>query len=181
MSGIPLSAPTKPLALVGMMGAGKSSVAERISEQTGCLWVDLDHLIERQEGLPISQLFALQGEHAFRDREALALHDLLKKLPVPAVLSTGGGTVGRAASRQMLRRACRVVWLDGPAQLLYDRAASTERPLTQAGFSAFEDLYRQRQASYERAAHWRLSVEGRSADEIAEAIVRWWWPQREEG
>jgi shikimate kinase len=159
--------------LVGMPGAGKSVVGEELAGRLGVPFVDLDVEIEREQGRPVAEIFADQGEAAFRALEAAALtkastHD-------PAVVACGGGVVLEPANRIALRNTGIAVYLDVPLEQLRERVRpAAERPLIREEgdlerlLAAREPLYR------EFAAH---VVDGRGTPgEVAEAIVeelRW--------
>src|SRR5262245_9448578 len=105
-----------PIALVGLSGAGKSSIGRLLAGQLGWPLRDTDALIVHSAGCEIAQIFAAEGEAHFRDREAAALRQALDGPPV--VVATGGGIVLRAENRALLRERAFVVWLDAPTAAL---------------------------------------------------------------
>src|SRR4051812_39818100 len=107
------------IALVGLSGAGKSSVGRRLAERLGWPLLDTDALIERSAGRPIPQIFAEDGEPAFRELEAAALCEALAQ--PPAVVATGAGIVLREENRALLGSNARVVWLDARTATLVAR------------------------------------------------------------
>ncbi len=118
--------------LVGMPGAGKTVVGRELAGTLGVPFIDLDAEIERDEGKPVSQIFADEGEAAFRAMEASALveagtHD-------PAVVSCGGGVVLEPANRISLRNTGTVVYLDVPLDCCASGCGpAAERPLIRRG------------------------------------------------
>jgi shikimate kinase len=122
--------PSAPVvALVGMMGSGKTSVAFHIGRRVGWRPVDLDDVISTTAGRSVPEIFASEGESAFREREVAALAAVLAE-PGPMVLATGGGCVTTAAARAALRDHATVVWLDTPTSVLLKRVgAGDDRPL----------------------------------------------------
>src|SRR5690349_9779443 len=94
--------------LLGMMGAGKSAVGRALAELSGREFVDTDLLLQQRLGRPISQLFAVYGEDAFRDHETSILRSLE---PLPVVLATGGGIVVREENWSELRRLGTTIYL----------------------------------------------------------------------
>lgn len=113
-----------------MAGAGKSAVSRRVAQRLRWPHLDLDALIVTTSGLEIPQIFAEQGESAFRDLEAACLADALAR-PCQVVIATGGGVVEREENRERLAALATVVWLDAPEEVLVQRLASSSvrRPL----------------------------------------------------
>jgi shikimate kinase len=159
--------------LVGMPGAGKSVVGQELAGRLGVPFIDLDAEIERVTGASVSDIFARDGEAAFRAREAAALVDA--GTHDPSVVACGGGVVLEPANRITLRNTGVAVFLDVPLDELQARVRpAADRPLVRAEgdlerlLVAREPLYR------EFAAH---VVDGTGAPgEVADAIVeelRW--------
>jgi len=120
------SAPT--LVLVGMMGAGKSTVGKRLAARLGRPFADTDRVLEERLGVSIPTIFELEGEAGFRDREAAVLADLLERKG--AVLATGGGIVLREDNRRQLAERAWVIYLRASAEDLWVRTRrDTMRPL----------------------------------------------------
>lgn len=117
------------IALVGLSGAGKSTVGVALAERLGWPLVDTDALIAADAGCSIAEIFAAEGEAAFREREAAALAAALAG--PPCILATGGGIVLRAENREQLRSQAVVVWLDAPDSTILARLAAhaERRPL----------------------------------------------------
>ena len=145
--------------LVGFMAAGKSKVGRALAERLAWPLVDLDELIEVEEGLTIAQIFAQQGEEGFRDLE---YRHLLGTTGLdPGVIATGGGTFTFERNRQVIADAGRSVWLDVPFDVLDQRmspAGRARRPLFQDREKA-RTLFTARRPSYALADH-RIRVFG---------------------
>src|SRR3954469_21824342 len=94
--------------LIGYRGSGKSTVAAALAKQLGWPWMDADAELERRAGKTIKQIFAEQGELAFRDLESAVLADLVK--PGRQIIALGGGVVLRDANRRLLAGRGKVVW-----------------------------------------------------------------------
>ncbi len=162
----------RALALLGFMGAGKSTVAALIASCTGAPWRDLDAMIEERCGMTIAQLFDRDGETAFRDLEAKLLPEALTP---GAVVALGGGTPLSDENWALIRERALTVWLDAPLPLLLSRAAShrDDRPLLrdrdEAGLQAFLDA---RVPRYREADH-RLDG-SRPPEAVAEEVCRLW-------
>ena len=134
------------LALIGFMGAGKSTVGTAVAERLGRPFRDIDREVEARAGLPITRIFDERGEAAFRALEAeLTLAALASA--EPAVLSLGGGAVGTAEIRQALRGHALTVLLEVSVEDAWKRSQSGNRPLARDR-ARFEQLYEERQGLY---------------------------------
>lgn len=168
------------LVLIGYRGTGKSTVAHELAQRLGWPAVDLDDEIERAAGKSIADIFADDGEEPFRDFESAALACSLERRPL--VLATGGGVVGRAANRQLLRAAAsaggRVVWLRATPQtiaqrLAADMATQSRRPnLTSAGgLGEIVSLLARRTPWYQECADLVVDTECKLPAAVAAEIV----------
>jgi shikimate kinase len=139
--------------LVGLMGAGKTTVGRLVASRLGLPFVDLDARIAADAGCPIPDLFAAEGEPAFREREAAALVAVIAEAGEHGcVLATGGGAPIRDDNWQRLRAFGLTVWLDLPPAAAR-AAAGGGRPLL-VGVDPVErmcDLHRRRAARYAEA------------------------------
>lgn len=167
-------APSGHLVLVGLMGTGKTTVGRRLAERLGRAFHDSDELIEARTGRTVRQIFADDGEPAFRALETEVLRDALTD-PVPAVIAGAGGVVLQEANRAALRElAGRVVWLRADPALLVERVRSgAHRPLLDddpAGTLA--RMHESREALYREVADAVITVDHRSIDEVVEAVLR---------
>lgn len=162
------------IVLVGLMGSGKSSVGRILAETLDRPFIDTDQAVEHEAGVSVAELFAREGEAAFRDREAAAVADAAGR--PGQVIATGGGAVLRPENRAALRRCGLVFWLDAPPEELLRRAVGQgveQRPLL-AGPDPLErlrSLARNRAEAYAAAAHYRLDTAGRGARAVAEEIL----------
>lgn len=163
-----------PVALVGLMGAGKSAVARLLGARLGAAVAHLDARVEAAAGMPVAALFDRDGEAAFRARESEALADALAE--GARVIDCGGGTVADEANRRLLRTRCRTVWLEVSPETAAARVApeAGARPLL-GGTDAparLAELLRRRRAWYEEVAWRRVPTDGRTPAEVAEAVLR---------
>ena len=127
----PLSLP-RTVALVGLMGAGKSAIGKRLALRLGLPFVDADDEIERAAGCTISEFFERFGEAEFRNGERRVIQRLLEG--TPHVLSTGGGSYMDAETRALMQVHAITVWLRADIEVLYDRVRKrTHRPLLHQG------------------------------------------------
>ncbi len=118
----------RTVALVGMMGSGKSSVGRRLAARLGVPFKDADSEIERAAGCPIPEIFDRFGEGAFRDGERKVIARLLGE--PPHVLATGGGAFVDASTRERLKESAVTVWIKAPVEVLLARVKRRDnRPL----------------------------------------------------
>jgi shikimate kinase len=121
----------RPIVLVGLMGAGKTSVGRRLAEKLGVPFVDADHEIEAAAGKPIKEIFADHGEAYFREGERRVIQRLIGN--GAQVLATGGGAYMNEETRQRIQEHGISVWLRAPLPLLMKRVAKRQdRPLLHA-------------------------------------------------
>jgi len=159
------------VALVGMMGSGKSTVGFWLAQSERLRFVDLDAAIEAQQGCPISEIFEARGEERFRDLEQAVLADCLES-PDPLVISCGGGVVLRAENRSRLRNRAWVCWLRATVATLARRVkAGDGRPLL--GSDPAADLLAvsaARARLYAQTAHETVDVDALAPEQVAERI-----------
>jgi len=129
----PLSLP-RTVALVGLMGAGKSAIGKRLAVRLGLPFVDADSEIERAAGCSIAEFFERHGEAAFRAGERRVIARLLDN--PTHILSTGGGAYIDPETRALMRSKALTVWLRAELDVLFDRVKKrNHRPLLQQGDS----------------------------------------------
>ncbi len=122
--------PTKCLVIVGMPGAGKSTIGRRLAARLGLAFIDADHEIEKAAGMSIPEIFAQLGEPSFREGERRVIARLLEG--TPCVLATGGGAFMDASTRDKVKEHGISIWLDVSIDTLAERTArNTNRPLIQ--------------------------------------------------
>jgi shikimate kinase len=159
------------IALIGLMGAGKSTIGHRLAKRLGLPFVDADREIERAAGLAVSAIFARDGEAAFRDAERRVIARLVAG---PArVVATGGGAFIDPATRALLLDRCRVVWLDATPETLAARVARRGgRPLLEGKdpLAVLTALAAARNPVYAEA-HLRVESGGEDHDLIVARIA----------
>lgn len=163
---------TERLALIGMMGAGKSVVGRLVAARLGWPWIDSDEEVQRSTGCTVAQLFGERGEAAFRTEEARVLADVLGR-DGPLVISVAGGAVLRPDNRRMLRRGALVVWLRADLNTLGRRVARGDhRPLLAGDPAArLAALYVARGPHYEALADVVVDVDALAPAEVADRVV----------
>lgn len=118
----------KPLVLVGMMGAGKTTVGRRLATRLGRKFLDSDEEIEKAAQMTIPEIFAQRGEPEFRAGETRVISRLLREPDL--VLATGGGAFVNAETRAMVKEHAISVWLKADVDILFERVSRrSNRPL----------------------------------------------------
>jgi shikimate kinase len=140
--------------LVGLMGAGKSTIGKHLAKRLGKSFIDSDHEIERRTGVKIPVIFEIEGEAGFRLREQQVIHELTDRQDI--VLATGGGAVLHASNRQDLHTRGTVIYLRANIDDLFARTRRDKnRPLLQTPDpkARLTELFLQRDPLYKEIAH----------------------------
>jgi shikimate kinase len=140
--------------LVGLMGAGKTTVGRALARRMQLTFVDSDQEIEARTGVRIATIFELEGEAGFRIREEDVIAQLVNRQGI--VLATGGGAVLSPTTRERLRQHGTVIYLRASAEDLWQRTRhDRSRPLLQTDDpkSRLQQLYEQRDPLYQETAH----------------------------
>ncbi len=165
------------LYLIGMMGAGKTTIGRKLANRLGYRFLDTDALIEQTAKKPITQIFAEEGEAAFRQLETQVLAQVAKHTSV--VIATGGGIITQQMNWSYLRHGV-VIWLDVPVPVLISRLSNdTHRPLlnvepdVEPSVALGEKLNSLIEARGDRYAQAdiRIAYEGRSVGKTCDRIV----------
>ena len=163
---------SRSIVLVGMMGAGKSSVGVCLRRRTSLKLFDTDEIVTSKFGMPISEIFSKHGENRFREAETEALQALV--ISEPVVIVTGGGIVLREENLDLLKRLGVVVWLEADEEALFKRASRAgKRPLLQCKNpkKAFTKMLRARLPLYTKIADIRVDASVLTDEEVAVAIL----------
>jgi shikimate kinase len=145
--------------LVGLMGAGKTTVGRQLARRLGRPFFDSDHEIVERTGVPIPTIFEIEGEEGFRRREVQTIHELAESANI--VMATGGGVVLNPENRRRLHDTGWVVYLNVPPVLLFERTRhDRNRPLLHVAdpLAKLEELHAIRDPLYRETAH--IVVEG---------------------
>lgn len=164
--------PVESIVLIGMMGAGKSSVGSCLQQRTGLALLDTDEMVASKFGMSIPEIFAKHGEKKFREAETKALGELA--MPKQTIIVTGGGIVLREENVEILRRMGVIVWLDGNKDALFARASREQnRPLLQTKNprKAFSQIFDARRSLYADIADVRVDTSMLTDEETAIAIL----------
>lgn len=161
------------IVLVGMMGAGKSTVAKSLVNLLNDYSIqDVDSLIEQKMSLSISEIFDKYGEQEFRKIESEVIEETCQKNKT--IISTGGGAFENPINRKVLLNSGKVFYLYAPSQVLYDRIKTQgDRPLLQCENPelVFIDLLEKRDKNY-RKADYIIDTTSLSPEQVAREVLR---------
>jgi XRE family aerobic/anaerobic benzoate catabolism transcriptional regulator len=169
-----LHANDKPIALLGVRGAGKSAVGASLARKLDMRFIEVDQEIEAAAGLPLGDVFALHGEAYYRRVEREVLTRLLAE-PTPAVLATGGSIVNDPTNYALLRARARTIWLRATPEDHWNRvvAQGDQRPMAENphAFEELRALLAARGKLYARADH-TVDTSDRTIGQVVAEIVR---------
>ena len=156
------------------MGCGKSSVGRELSRLLCCPFMDLDSVIEEREGRSIPEIFATEGEDAFRRMEAEALRKCIYgQASDKLVVALGGGTVMTEECAKIVHEKTVCIYLQASVETLMDHLAGEvdNRPMLAGNLrTRIEELMSIRSATYEKTAHIMIDTDGKTIEEIAREI-----------
>lgn len=156
--------------LVGLMGAGKTTIGQLLAQKTQLDLIDLDQKIVADAGKRIPDIFEEVGEIGFRQLETQALRESLAQ---NVILSTGGGVVTQAVNRMLLKNcAVPVVYLQADASVLYRRVCGdNNRPIAKnLNLQGFQDLAQKRADFYEEVSDLTIKTDGTTPDMVTAQI-----------
>ena len=159
------------ITLCGFMGSGKTTVGRLLSDALGCPFLDLDDLIVKKAGKSIPEIFAEDGEPAFRQMEARLLRQTVEKYSEnTVVLSLGGGAVTTPASAALLHEKTVCIYLRATLETLLRRLAgeTAGRPLAD---NSVASRLAEREPVYEKTAHVTVDTDGLTPEEVTDEII----------
>jgi shikimate kinase len=162
------------IVLVGMMGAGKSSVGRALARRLDRTLYDSDEMVEQRHGRTVREIWRIDGEAAFRKLETEVLVEALAA-PEPAIVAAAGGVVLSVDNRAALSTdAATVVWLVAGIDVLLERVRNgMHRPLLDDDPErTLSAMFEERAPLYREVADVIVSVDNRSVDDIARAVIR---------
>lgn len=160
------------LILIGFMGCGKSCIGRKLSYRLQRTMIDTDKQIEKQQEMPISDIFQKHGEQAFRNMETEYLKELMENCN-NQIISSGGGLPLREENRELLKELGCVIYLQVSADTVYERLKNDmTRPLLQGNNpkERIAELLESRTAIYEQTADIMIDVNDKKYDEILDEI-----------
>jgi shikimate kinase len=160
------------IVLVGFMGSGKSSIGRQLAKRLGFQFLDTDQLIVNRAGMEIADIFARDGEAAFRDLETSVLASVAHLQR--CVVATGGGAVVRERNRELMREIGFVVGLTASEEVIYERVSrNNKRPLLQTADprGTILKLLESRKEAYQAAAQFTLDTTNLSHAQAVECIL----------
>ena len=160
--------------LEGFMGSGKSTVSEILSDKLDLELIDTDEAIEEAEGRKISDIFAQDGEEAFRDMETGLVEMMVSDHMRETVISLGGGLPVREKNRELLNKVGKVVYLRTAPETVYDRLKGDDtRPLLKSEdpLARIKELQDKRGKIYEEAADIIVDTDGKTPVQVADEII----------
>lgn len=160
------------IALIGFMGAGKSTVSHQLRQMLNLREYETDEMIVQKEGMAITEIFEKHGEPYFRDCESRIVLSLIEC--AQSVISCGGGLVMREENVDNLKRSSRIVLLRAkPATILERVRYSTGRPILNGHMNEeyISDLMEKRRSAYERAADIAVDTDKKSIHKICEELL----------
>jgi shikimate kinase len=167
----PSTGPSDNIFLIGLMGAGKTSVGRLLARRLGKQFVDCDHEIERTTGVRIPVIFEIEGETGFRARESRMLADLVQRSDI--VLATGGGAVLAEENRRLLSEGGTLVYLRATPHDLWQRTRhDRNRPLlqTENPLGKLTTLFAERDPLYREIAHVVIDTGNQSVSSLAHRL-----------
>lgn len=159
--------------LVGLPGAGKTTVGRQLARRMQRTFVDADHEIEARTGVRIPVIFDIEGEQGFRDRESKVIADMARESNL--IVATGGGAVLREENREALKQGGTVVYLHATPRLIFERTRlDSNRPLLQVAdpMAKIEELYAQRDPFYREVADLVVNSLGGSINHLVKQLER---------
>jgi shikimate kinase len=167
-----LPAPGGKILLIGMMGAGKTTIGRLLAHRLGVPYLDSDAEIQRRTGHTVPEIWHAQGEAAFRAEEARVLADAVAD-PEPAVVAVAGGAVLDPTNRDLVRHGGTVVWLRARPETLAARVGEgAGRPLLDGDpAGALARLDAVRRPVYAELAGFAVDVDDLAPSEVADRIV----------
>ena len=157
----------KNIVLIGMMGAGKTTLAKELSLILGRDMIDMDEYIETKYNMSIPEMFDASEEY-FRERETICALEVSKKENV--IISTGGGIIKNPQNMEALSENGIIIYIDRPIDNIMEDINVIHRPLLKDGPEKLRILYKERHETYKHYAHYHL-VNDKTIQDIIDKIL----------
>lgn len=160
------------IALIGFMGCGKSTISGCLNKMYGMEVVEMDQMIVEREGMPVSEIFKVQGEPYFRDLETNLLIEMQSKSNV--VISCGGGVPMREQNVAEIKKNGRIVLLTASPETILERVKDNhDRPLLEGNKNVnyIAELMEKRREKYEAAADITIETDKKTAQDICKELI----------
>ena len=165
---------TQNIFLIGLMGSGKTTIGQLLAKRLGLAFFDSDHELESRTGVSVATIFEIEGEPAFRVREAQIIDELTQRQPI--ILGTGGGAILNAETRSIMRLRGTVIYLHSTPETSYERVRrNRDRPLLMVTdpLARLRQLYEVRHPLYSETAHLIVeSYRDRPSAVVTEIVER---------
>ena len=158
----------KNIVLIGMMGAGKTTIGKHLSDVLHKDYIDMDEYIERKYDMSISDMFKISEDY-FREKETLVCHELSKCQDT--IICTGGGVIKNSQNIDYLKNNGIIIFIDRPVESIYNDIDIESRPLLKDNKDYLYELYNQRYDLYKEACDYHI-VNDQSIKYIVEKIIK---------
>lgn len=162
----------KNIFLIGFMGCGKSTVAKQLSKNLHAECIEMDELIEKEQGMPITEIFEKYGEEHFRNIETELVRRIQEKDGM--VVSCGGGAVLREENCRLMKESGMIILLTAKPETILERVKrSTRRPVLNGNMNLeyISELMERRRACYEQAADVCIATDDKKVEAICQEII----------
>lgn len=159
---------------IGFMGSGKTTISKKLAAVTKLKWIDTDQEIEKEEKRQIKDIFAEEGEEAFRDMETAYLRKLQDR-EEDMIVSCGGGIILREENIELMQKAGEVIYLKASPYTIYKRVKNSDkRPILNGHMNVeyISDLMEKRLPFYEKAKTFTVEVNHKRVQDITEEICQ---------
>jgi shikimate kinase len=160
------------LYFIGFMGVGKSTIARMTAKSVNGQLIEMDEMLEAEEGISINEIFATKGEAYFRDLETALIERIAEQDGM--IVSCGGGAVLRPQNLELMKKSGKIVYLSATPETIFKRVRySTNRPLLQGNMNIeyIAGLMEKRIHIYEAAADHIIATDGKEKSQIAGEIL----------
>ncbi len=159
---------------IGFMGSGKTTISKKLAAVTKLKWIDTDQEIEKEEKKQIKDIFAEEGEEAFRDMETAYLRKLQDR-EEDMIVSCGGGIILREENIELMQKAGEVIYLEASPYTIYKRVKNSDkRPILNGHMNVeyISELMEKRLPFYEKAKTFTVEVNHKRVQDITEEICQ---------